>query len=170
MEHIINEPTTSTIAYGIEKTRGKPNVLVFNLSGGTFDVTLIVINNGLFEIHTTNGDTYQGGKNFEQRVMHYFIKIMKKRSTTGNSWNNAIRVKYVLSSQQYALLGIKDRVKVFHFLEILTCTLRGTEQPSVQKDVQKVIKDTDVSKLVVEDIIPVGGFTRIPKVGGYGQC
>jgi molecular chaperone DnaK (HSP70) len=121
---VINEHTAATIAYGMEETGGESNILVFDLSGGTFDVTLLTINNGVFEVHTTNGDTHQGGKDFDQRVMQYFIKMIKKKSN-----------------------------------------IDKTVGP-----VGKVIEDTDVSKSEVEEIVPVGGSTRIPKVGGCGQC
>lgn len=80
VERIINEPTAAAIAYGMDKTGGESNVLVFDLGGGTFDVTLLTIDNGVFEVLATNGDTHLGGEDFDQRVMQYFIKMMKKKS------------------------------------------------------------------------------------------
>jgi len=82
VERIINEPTAAAIAYGMDKTGGESNVLVFDLGGGTFDVTLLTIDNGVFEVLSTNGDTHLGGEDFDQRVMQYFIKMMKKKSQT----------------------------------------------------------------------------------------
>merc|ERR1712007_224729 len=76
---IINEPTAAAIAYGMDKTGGESNVLVFDLGGGTFDVTLLTIDNGVFEVLATNGDTHLGGEDFDQRVMQYFIKMLKKK-------------------------------------------------------------------------------------------
>merc|ERR1719311_183669 len=80
VERIINEPTAAAIAYGMDKTGGESNVLVFDLGGGTFDVTLLTIDSGVFEVLATNGDTHLGGEDFDQRVMQYFIKMMKKKS------------------------------------------------------------------------------------------
>merc|ERR1711877_63605 len=76
---IINEPTAAAIAYGLDK-KTEQNILVFDLGGGTFDVTLLTIDNGVFEVLATNGDTHLGGEDFDQRVMQYFIKMMKKKS------------------------------------------------------------------------------------------
>merc|ERR1712007_387143 len=82
VERIINEPTAAAIAYGMDKTGGESNVLVFDLGGGTFDVTLLTIDQGVFEVLATNGDTHLGGEDFDQRVMQFFIKMMKKKSST----------------------------------------------------------------------------------------
>ena len=76
---IINEPTAAAIAYGMDKKEGEKNVLVFDLGGGTFDVSLITIDNGVFEVVSTNGDTHLGGEDFDQRVMEHFIKLYKKK-------------------------------------------------------------------------------------------
>ena len=79
VQRIINEPTAAAIAYGLDKKGGEKNILVFDLGGGTFDVTLLTIDNGVFEVLATNGDTHLGGEDFDQRVMQYFIKMLKKR-------------------------------------------------------------------------------------------
>lgn len=76
---IINEPTAAAIAYGLDKKDGEKNVLVFDLGGGTFDVSLLTIDNGVFEVVATNGDTHLGGEDFDQRVMDHFIKLYKKK-------------------------------------------------------------------------------------------
>merc|ERR1712147_498575 len=76
---IINEPTAAAIAYGLDKKGGEKNILVFDLGGGTFDVTLLTIDNGVFEVLATNGDTHLGGEDFDQRVMQYFMKMIKKK-------------------------------------------------------------------------------------------
>merc|ERR1712107_534160 len=79
---IINEPTAAAIAYGADKKDGEKNILVFYLGGGTFDVSLLTIDNGVFEVIATNGDTHLGGEDFDQRVIEHFIKVFKKK--TGN--------------------------------------------------------------------------------------
>jgi len=77
---IINEPTAAAIAYGLDqKTSGEKNILVFDLGGGTFDVSLLTIDNGVFEVVATNGDTHLGGEDFDQRVMEHFIKTFQKK-------------------------------------------------------------------------------------------
>lgn len=109
VQRIINEPTAAAIAYGMDKTGGESNVLVFDLGGGTFDVTLLTIDNGVFEVLATNGDTHLGGEDFDQRVMQFFIKMAKKKSNidiTGDKRalqklrKEVERVKRALSSQQ----------------------------------------------------------------------
>ena len=76
---IINEPTAAAIAYGLDKRDGEKNVLVFDLGGGTFDVSLLTIDNGVFEVVSTNGDTHLGGEDFDNRVVDYFINLYKKK-------------------------------------------------------------------------------------------
>merc|ERR1711959_101734 len=84
---IINEPTAAAIAYGLDKQTEK-NILVFDLGGGTFDVSLLTIDNGVFEVVSTNGDTHLGGEDFDQRVMEWFIKLYKKKKGKNISKDN----------------------------------------------------------------------------------
>jgi len=76
---IINEPTAAAIAYGLDKKQGEKNIIVFDLGGGTFDVSLLTIDNGVFEVVSTNGDTHLGGEDFDQRLSDHFVKIFKKK-------------------------------------------------------------------------------------------
>merc|ERR1739846_161645 len=76
---IINEPTAAAIAYGMDKKEGEQNILVYDLGGGTFDVSLLTIDNGVFEVVATNGDTHLGGEDFDQRVMQHFMKVFQKK-------------------------------------------------------------------------------------------
>merc|ERR1712070_368452 len=75
---VINEPTAAAIAYGLDK-KGERNILVYDLGGGTFDVSLLTIDNGVFEVISTNGDTHLGGEDFDQRIMEYFMKVFRKK-------------------------------------------------------------------------------------------
>jgi heat shock protein 5 len=75
---IINEPTAAAIAYGLDKKGGEKNILVFDLGGGTFDVSILQIDNGVFEVVSTAGDTHLGGEDFDHRIMEYFMKLIKK--------------------------------------------------------------------------------------------
>lgn len=77
---IINEPTAAAIAYGLDKKSGEKNIIVFDLGGGTFDVSLLTIDNGVFEVVATAGDTHLGGEDFDQRMAEHFVKIFKKKN------------------------------------------------------------------------------------------
>jgi len=177
VERIINEPTAAAIAYGMDKTGGESNVLVFDLGGGTFDVTLLTIDNGVFEVLATNGDTHLGGEDFDQRVMQYFIKMMKKKNSIDISGDKRSlqklrkeveRVKRALSTQQQARLEIEDLADGFDFSETLTRArfeeLNNDLFKKTLGPVGKVMEDADLSKSEIDEIVLVGGSTRIPKV------
>jgi len=177
VERIINEPTAAAIAYGMDKTGGESNVLVFDLGGGTFDVTLLTIDNGVFEVLATNGDTHLGGEDFDQRVMQYFIKMMKKKSDVDISGDKRAlqklrkeveRVKRALSSQQQARLEIEELAEGFDFSETLTRArfeeLNNDLFKKTMGPVARVMEDADLSKSEIDEIVLVGGSTRIPKV------
>lgn len=177
VERIINEPTAAAIAYGMDKTGGESNVLVFDLGGGTFDVTLLTIDNGVFEVLATNGDTHLGGEDFDQRVMQYFIKMMKKKNDVDISGDKRAlqklrkeveRVKRALSSQQQARLEIEDLAEGFDFSETLTRArfeeLNNDLFKKTLGPVARVLEDADIGKSEVDEIVLVGGSTRIPKV------
>ncbi|CAM9856552.1 unnamed protein product, partial [Hapterophycus canaliculatus] len=128
VKRIINEPTAAAIAYGLDK-KGEQNILVFDLGGGTFDVTLLTIDNGVFEVLATNGDTHLGGEDFDQRVMQYFLKMIKKKNGTDISGDNRAlqklrreveRVKRVLSTQHQARVEIESLIDGEDFSETLT--------------------------------------------------
>merc|ERR1711998_383322 len=179
VRRIINEPTAAAIAYGLDKKGGEKNILVFDLGGGTFDVTLLTIDNGVFEVLATNGDTHLGGEDFDQRVMQYFIKMLKKRD--GLDLNSATekrgmqklrreveRVKRTLSTQHQARLEIEGLSEGVDFSESLTRArfeeLNNDLFKKTLGPVQKVMEDADMEKSEVDEIVLVGGSTRIPKV------
>ncbi|KAK9975430.1 hypothetical protein ABG768_023471 [Culter alburnus] len=126
---IINEPTAAAIAYGLDKKDGKKNILVLDLGGGTFDVSLLTIDNGVFEVVATNGDTHLGGVDFDQRVMEHFIKLYKKKTGKDVRKNNRAmqklrreveRAKSVLSTQYQVHIEIESFFKGEDFSETLT--------------------------------------------------
>jgi len=177
VQRIINEPTAAAIAYGLDKKGGEKNILVFDLGGGTFDVTLLTIDNGVFEVLATNGDTHLGGEDFDQRVMQYFIKMLKKRDNLDISNDKRAlqklrreveRVKRTLSSQHQARLEIEGLMDGTDFSETLTRARFEELNLDLFKKtlgpVQKVLEDADMSKSEVDEIVLVGGSTRIPKV------
>ncbi|KAG9154999.1 hypothetical protein Leryth_012180 [Lithospermum erythrorhizon] len=137
---IINEPTAAAIAYGLDKKGGEKNILVFDLGGGTFDVSILTIDNGVFEVLATNGDTHLGGEDFDQRIMEYFIKLIKKKHGKDISKDNRA-------------LG-KAR-----FEELNNDLFRKTMGP-----VKKAMDDAGLQKTQIDEIVLVGGSTRIPKV------
>lgn len=174
---IINEPTAAAIAYGLDKTDKEQNILVFDLGGGTFDVTLLTIDQGVFEVLATNGDTHLGGEDFDQRVMDHFIKLYKKKTGKDVTRDNRAvqklrreveKAKRLLSSQHQARVEIESFFDGEDFSETLTRAkfeelnmdlFRNTMNP-----VKKVLEDADLQKHEVHEIVLVGGSTRIPKV------
>jgi len=174
---IINEPTAAAIAYGMDKKDGEKNVLVFDLGGGTFDVSLLTIDNGVFEVVATNGDTHLGGEDFDQRVMEHFIKLYKKKK--GKDLRKDVRAvqklrrevekaKRALSAAHQVRVEVESLFEGEDFSETLTRAkfeelnmdlFKGTLKP-----VQKVLEDADLTKKDIDEIVLVGGSTRIPKV------
>ncbi|KAM3728100.1 Heat shockprotein [Dirofilaria immitis] len=150
---IINEPTAAAIAYGLDKKEGERNILVFDLGGGTFDVSMLTIDNGVFEVLATNGDTHLGGEDFDQRVMEHFIKVFKKK--TGKDLRKDTRAVQKLRRE---VEKAKRALSTQH-QELNMDLFRATMKP-----VQKVLEDSDLKKSEVDEIVLVGGSTRIPKV------
>jgi len=174
---IINEPTAAAIAYGLDKKGGEKNILVFDLGGGTFDVTLLTIDNGVFEVLATNGDTHLGGEDFDQRVMKYFMKLFKKKYKKDMSKDKRSiqklrreveRVKRALSSAHQARLEIESLYDGTDFSETLTRARFEELNIDLFKKtlgpVGKVMSDGGIKKGDVDELVLVGGSTRIPKV------
>jgi len=176
---IINEPTAAAIAYGVDKNiKGEErNVLVFDLGGGTFDVSLLTISDGVFEVLATSGDTHLGGEDFDQRVMEHFIKLIKKKMGKDIRQDNRAvqklrreveKAKRALSSTHQTRLEIESLVDGEDFSE--TLTRAKFEELNIDlfkktlKEVTKVLEDAELTKKEIHDIILVGGSTRIPKV------
>jgi len=174
---IINEPTAAAIAYGLDKKSGEKNILVFDLGGGTFDVSLLTIDNGVFEVIATSGDTHLGGEDFDNRVIQHLLKVFKrKEGSDAGKDKRAIqklrreveRGKRQLSTQHQVRLEIEGLFEGKDFSETLTrarfeelCIdlFKKTLTP-----VQKVIDDSDLKKGEIDEVVLVGGSTRIPKV------
>merc|ERR1712224_99812 len=179
VERIINEPTAAAIAYGLDQdgTVEDQNILVFDLGGGTFDVTLLNLDEGVFDVLSSEGDTHLGGEDFDQRVMQYFIKLMHKKSNVDISKDKRAlqklrkeveRVKRALSSQAQARLEIEDIVPGHDFQETLTRArfeeLNNDLFKRTLKPVESVLKRANIEKSEVDNIVLVGGSTRIPRV------
>merc|ERR1711865_1231896 len=174
---IINEPTAAAIAYGLDKKGGEKNILVFDLGGGTFDVTVLTIDNGVFEVVATNGDTHLGGEDFDQRVMEYMMKIFKRKHKQDMSKDKRSiqklrreveRAKRALSSTSSARVEIESLFSGVDFSETLTrARFEELNMDLFKKTlgpVKKVMDDSGFKKTQIDEIVMVGGSTRIPKV------
>ena len=175
---IINEPTAAAIAYGLDKKgQGEKNILVFDLGGGTFDVSLLTIDNGVFEVVATSGDTHLGGEDFDQRTMDYLIKIFEKKHNKNISTNkHAIqKLRREVENAKRALSSVHQvtiEIEAFHdgidFSENLTRAkfedLNNDLFKKTIAPVKQVLDDADMQKSEIDEIVLVGGSTRIPKV------
>ena len=175
---IINEPTAAAIAYGLDqKGNGEKHILVFDCGGGTHDVSLLSIDDGVFEVKATGGNTHLGGEDFDQRIVEYLIMEFKKKSRLDIKDNvkairrlhtAAERAKRTLSSSTVAPIEIDSLYEGVDFNTTLTrarfedlCIdlFRKAFEP-----VEQVLKDAGMSKGQVDEIVLVGGSTRIPKM------
>ncbi|KZF21138.1 hsp70-like protein C [Xylona heveae TC161] len=174
---IVNEPTAAAIAYGLDKTGDERQIIVYDLGGGTFDVSLLSIEDGVFEVLATAGDTHLGGEDFDQRVINHFVKqynkkndvdITKDLKTMGKLKREVEKAKRTLSSQ----MSTRIEIEAFHngndFSETLTRAkfeeLNMDLFKRTLKPVEQVLKDAKLKKADIHDIVLVGGSTRIPKV------
>jgi len=176
---IINEPTAAAIAYGLDKkgAKGEQNVMIFDLGGGTFDVSLLTIEEGIFEVKATAGDTHLGGEDFDNRLVNHFVAEFKrknKKDITGNARalrrlrTACERAKRTLSSAAQTSIEIDslfDGIDFYtsitraRFEELCQDLFRSTMEP-----VEKVLRDAKMDKSSVSEIVLVGGSTRIPKI------
>ena len=174
---IINEPTAAAIAYGLEKKGDEQNVLIFDLGGGTFDVSLLSIEDGMFEVKATAGDTHLGGEDFDNRMVEYFAlefkrKFKKDIFTNPRSMRRlrtaCERAKRTLSSSTQAHLEIDSLFEGVDFNSIITrAKFEELNMDYFKKcidPVEKVLTDAKMSKSQIHEIVLVGGSTRIPKV------
>merc|ERR1719453_1095651 len=173
---IINEPTAAAIAYGLDK-KTEQNILVYDLGGGTFDVSLLTIDNGVFEVVATNGDTHLGGEDFDQRVMQHFIKIFNKKHSKDMTKDKRSlqklrreveKAKRALSSTHQARVEIEALFDGVDFSETLTRARFEEINNDLFKNtlgpVKQVMEDSGLKKNQIDEIVLVGGSTRIPKV------
>ncbi|TID28028.1 hypothetical protein CANINC_002709 [Pichia inconspicua] len=177
---IINEPTAAAIAYGLDKKdsgKGEHNILIFDLGGGTFDVSLLSIDEGIFEVKATAGDTHLGGEDFDNLLVNHFAAEFKRKYKKDLTSNQRAlrrlrtaceRAKRTLSSSAqtsveidslYEGIDFYSSITRARFEELCASLFRSTLDP-----VEKVLKDAKIDKSQVEEIVLVGGSTRIPKI------
>ena len=175
---IINEPTAAAIAYGLaNKAKKEMNVLIFDLGGGTFDVSILSIDEGVFEVKATAGDTHLGGEDFDHRMMEHFVKefqrMHKKDITTSDRAMRRLRTaceraKRTLSSSTKANIEIDSLFEGIDFNSSITRArfedLCGDYFRNTLVPVEKVLKDAGMIKSQIDEVVLVGGSTRIPKV------
>ena len=177
VERIINEPTAAAMAYGFRAGGEERTVLVFDLGGGTFDVTLLAIDDGIFEVLATNGDAHLGGSDFDRAVMEHFLDLMRRRDgidvrddrrALQKLRREAERVKRSLSSNLSARLEIPDFLPGYDLSETITRAkfeeLNARLFEKTLEPVRRVMEDAGVDVDEVDRILLVGGSTRIPKV------
>ena len=177
---IINEPTAAALAYGLDKKKDE-RVAVYDLGGGTFDVSILEIGDGVFEVKSTNGDTYLGGDDFDQRVMDWLVDEFKKdqgidlrkdRMALQRLKEAAERAKIELSSSQETEINLPfvtaDANGPKHLVVKLTrAKLEQLVDDLIQRSIEpckKALSDAGVSARDIHEIVLVGGMTRMPKV------
>jgi len=176
---IINEPTAAAIAYGLDKKKGAAecNVLIFDLGGGTFDVSILTIEEGIFEVKSTAGDTHLGGEDFDNRLVDHFVQEFKRKHKKDMKGNKRSlrrlrtaceRAKRTLSASAQANIEIDSLFEGIDFYTTITrarfeelCSdlFKGTLEP-----VEKAMRDAKMDKSGIDDLVLVGGSTRIPKI------
>jgi heat shock protein 1/8 len=174
---VINEPTAAAIAYGLDKKSQNQNVLIFDLGGGTFDVSLLEIDEGVFEVKATAGDTHLGGEDFDSRMVDYMIREVKKKLKKDISSNDRAlrrmrtaceRAKRTLSTATQAFIEVDSLVDGVDFTTTITRArfeeLCGDIFRKTMKPVEKVLRDSGVSKSDVHEVVLVGGSTRVPMI------
>jgi len=174
---IINEPTAAAIAYGLDKKGEEKNVLIFDLGGGTFDVSLLTIEEGIFEVKATAGDTHLGGEDFDNRMVDYFLQDFKRRHRKDMSSNQRSlrrlrtaceRAKRTLSSSTQAHIEIDSLFDGIDFNSTITRArfedLCMDYFKKCMEPCEKVLRDSKIAKNQVHEVVLVGGSTRIPKI------
>ena len=181
---IINEPTAAAIAYGLDKQANKKeeNVLIFDLGGGTFDVSLLSLEEGLFEVKATNGNTHLGGEDFDNRLVEYCAGEFR-RKTSIDIKNNAKALRRVRASCEKAKRALSAATQATVDIdalmdgEDLNVVITRSKFEDLCMDLFKkcmpplenVLKDAKMSKSQIDEVVLVGGSTRIPKIQSMVQ-
>ena len=173
---VLNEPTAAAIAYGLDE-KAEKNILVFDLGGGTFDVSILTIDDGVFEVIGTHGDTHLGGEDFDQRVLDHFMKLIQKKNGIDISKDKRAiqklkreveKGKRALSSQHETKIEIEDLVEGYDFSESLSRAkfeeINGDLFKKTLEPLKLALEGAGLKKNEIDEIVLVGGSTRIPKI------
>jgi molecular chaperone DnaK len=180
VKRIVNEPTASALAYGLDKKK-KGTVAVYDLGGGTFDISILEIGDGVFEVKATNGDTFLGGDDFDHRIVNWLIENFQKEHGVDLSKDPqalqrireaAEKAKIELSSTGESEINLpfitqKDKESLHLTVKLTRSELEKMVDDLIQKTispVEKCLKDAGVTKSDITDVVMVGGMTRMPKV------
>jgi len=180
VKRIVNEPTASALAYGLDKKK-KGIVAVYDLGGGTFDISILEIGDGVFEVKATNGDTFLGGDDFDHRIVNWLVENFQKEHGIDLSKDPqalqrireaAEKAKIELSSTGETEINLpfitqKDKESLHLTVKLTRSELEKMVDDLIQKTispVEKCLKDAGITKSEVTDVVMVGGMTRMPKV------
>jgi len=181
VERIVNEPTAASLAYGLDK-KGSEVIAVYDLGGGTFDISILEIGDGVFEVKSTNGDTFLGGNDFDQRIIEWIVEEFKKENGTDLSKDNqalqrikdaAEKAKIELSTAQQSEINQpfitqgKDGNPLHLTMSLTRSKLEELVDDLIEnslKPVQKALKDAGIKASDVDQVVLVGGQTRMPKI------
>ncbi len=177
---IINEPTAAALAYGLDK-KGEKKVVVYDLGGGTFDVSVLEIGDGVFEVRATNGDTFLGGEDFDYRVQQYLIDEFKKESGVDIS-KDPLAVQRLKEGAEKAKIELSNSMETDINLPYITADATGPKHLNIKlsrakleqlvadlientiKPCEKALADAGIKVSEIDEVVLVGGMTRMPKV------
>lgn len=181
VRRIINEPTAAALAYGLDKAKGDETIVVFDLGGGTFDVSILDLGDGVFEVKSTNGDTHLGGEDFDNVIVNYFLEEFKKTDGIDLRKDNAA-MQRLKDEAEKAKKELSSTTEIEVNIPFITADADGPKHFEVKltrakledlvKDlldridgpVEKALKDAKLSKSDIDEIVLVGGMTRMPAV------
>ncbi len=180
VERIINEPTAAALAYGLEKQDGR-TIAVYDLGGGTFDVSILEIGDGVFEVKSTNGDTFLGGEDFDMRILNFLVDEFKKDNSVDLK-EDPLALQRLKEAAEKAKIELSAAQETDINLPYITADASGPKHLNIKltrakleqlveeliertlKPCEKALKDADVKASEIADVILVGGMTRMPKV------
>lgn len=181
VKRIINEPTAAALAYGLDKKDKNQTIAVYDLGGGTFDISILELGDGVFEVKSTNGDTHLGGDDFDSRLIKFLVSEFKN-SDGIDLTKDAMAMQRLKDAAEKAKIELSSSAKTNVNLPFITADQAGPKHLNVDisrskfeqlvddlvkrtlEPCQKAIKDAKVSKSEIDQIILVGGSTRIPKI------
>ncbi len=180
VERIINEPTAAALAYGLEKNEGK-TIVVYDLGGGTFDVSILEIGDGVFEVKSTNGDTFLGGEDFDMKILNFLVDEFKKEQAVDLT-KDPLALQRLKESAEKAKIELSSAKETDINLPYITADSSGPKHLNIKltrakleqlvaelidrtiEPCKRALKDADISSSEISDVILVGGMTRMPKV------
>jgi molecular chaperone DnaK len=180
VSRVINEPTAAALAYGLEKSEDKV-IAVYDLGGGTFDISILEMQNDVFEVKSTNGDTSLGGEDFDSRIVKFIVQDFKKEQGIDLT-NDKMAIQRIREAAERAKIELSSTVQTDINLPFITADNTGPKHinikltrskfESLTKDLvdrtiepcEKAIKDADINKKDIKEVILVGGMSRMPKV------